>query len=151
MSELKSPPTPNLPEHPVATPREAPVPEVPRFATRRLEPTAPVSDPLAMRVVGRALGLLIVLAAIVLGFYVTRLYYVYPRTDDAYVRANVVGIAAHVSGPIVQMPIVDNQHVKEGGLLFVVDPRPYQSAVDKAEAELALTNLQIKALEDTIR
>jgi multidrug resistance efflux pump len=95
--------------------------------------------------------LLIVLAAIALSIYVTRLYYVYPRTDDAYVRANVVGVAAHVSGPIVEMPIEDNQHVKRGQLLFVVDPRPYQSAVDRAEANLALTNLQIKALEDTIR
>ena len=90
-------------------------------------------------------------AAIVLGLYVARLYYVYPRTDDAYVRANVVGIAPHVSGPIVEMPIQDNQHVKQGELLFVVDPRPYQSVVDKAEADLALTNLQIKALEDSIR
>lgn len=151
MSELKSPPSPILPEPPVAPPHEAPVPEIPRFATRRLEPTAPAGDPLALRVIGGVLGLLIVVAAVVLGVYVTRLYYVYPRTDDAYVRANVVGIAAHVAGPIVQMPIVDNQHVKEGGLLFVVDPRPYQSAVDKAEADLALTNLQIKALEDTIR
>src|ERR1700747_265671 len=87
---------------------------------------------------------LIVICAVGLVLYVTRLYYVYPRTDDAYVRANVVGIAAHVSGPIVQMPIVDNQHVKPGDLLFVVDPRPYASALDRAEADLALTNLQIK-------
>ena len=36
-------------------------------------------------------------------------------------------------------------------LLFVVDPRPYRPPSDKAEAELALTNLQIKALEDAIR
>ena len=150
MSELKSPPTPILPEPPVAPPREAPPPELPHLPARRFDTTI-ARDSLALRVIGRVLGVLIVLAAIGLGVYVTRLYYVYPRTDDAYVRANIVGIAAHVSGPIVQMPIVDNQHVKEGQLLFVVDPRPYQSAVDKAEAELALTNLQIKALEDTIR
>jgi multidrug resistance efflux pump len=106
---------------------------------------------IALKVTGRAIGLLIVVAAIGLGSYVARLYYVYPRTDDAYVRANVVGLAAHVSGPIVQMPIEDNQHVEPGQLLFVVDPRPYQSAVDRAEASLALTNLQIKALNDAIR
>jgi len=103
------------------------------------------------RMIGRTIGLLIVLAAITLSIYVTRLYYLYPRTDDAYVRANVVGIAAHVNGPIVEMPIEDNQHVKQGQLLFIVDPRPYQSAVERAEADLALTNLQIKALEDSIR
>jgi len=94
---------------------------------------------------------LIVLAAIGLTIWVTRLYYIYPRTDDAYVRANVVGIAAHVSGPIVQMPIVDNQHVNQGELLFIVDPRPYQSALDRAQADLMLTNLQIKGLLDAIR
>jgi len=92
-----------------------------------------------------------VLGAVVSGLYVSRLYYLYPRTDDAYVRANVIGVAPHVSGPIVEMPIQDNQQVKQGQLLFVVDPRPYQSVVDKAEAELALTNLQISALEDSIR
>jgi multidrug resistance efflux pump len=102
-------------------------------------------------VIGHAIGVLIVLAAIILSIYVARQYYVYPRTDDAYVRANVVGIAAHVSGPIVQMPIEDNQRINQGQLLFVVDPRPYRSVVDKAEADLALTNLQINALEDSIR
>jgi len=107
-------------------------------------------DPLALRVIGRLLGLLIVLATVLVGAHVIRLYYLFPRTDDAFVRANVVGVAAHVSGPIVQMPIEDNQHVKAGQLLFLVDPRPYQSAVDRAEANLALTNLQIKALEDAI-
>jgi membrane fusion protein, multidrug efflux system len=76
------------------------------------------------RVIGRTIGLLIVLAAITLSIYVTRLYYLYPRTDDAYVRANVVGIAAHVNGPIVEMPIEDNQHVKQGQLLFIVIRAP---------------------------
>ena len=91
------------------------------------------------------------IATIVVGLYVARLYYVYPRTDDAYVRANSVGIAPHVSGPITELPIVDNQYVKQGDLLFVVDPRPYQSALDAATAKLQLTDLNIKALEDAIR
>jgi multidrug resistance efflux pump len=101
-------------------------------------------------VTGRIFGLAIVIGAIVLGLYVLRLYYIYPRTDDAYVRANVVGIAPHVSGPIVDLPIHDNQHIARGGLLFVVDPRPYQATLDRAEASLALTNLQIDALQNAI-
>jgi multidrug efflux system membrane fusion protein len=102
-------------------------------------------------VVGRLLGVLIVIAALVTAAYVTRLYYIFPRTDDAYVRANIVGVAPHVSGPIVDLPIRDNQHVKAGQLLFVVDPRPYKSALDNAEANLMLTNLQIHALQDAVR
>jgi membrane fusion protein, multidrug efflux system len=99
---------------------------------------------------GRVIGLSIVIGALVIGLYVVRLYYVYPRTDDAYVRANVVGVAPHVSGPIVELPIHDNQHISKGALLFVVDPRPYQAALERAEASLTLTNLQIDALQDAI-
>ena len=111
---------------------------------------SPQSRPI-QHVIGRIIGLAIVVGAVVAGLYVLRLYYVYPRTDDAYVRANVVGIAPHVSGPIVELPIHDNQHVAKGALLFVVDPRPYQAALERAEANLALTNLQIDALQDAIR
>jgi len=82
---------------------------------------------------------------------IMNLYYVYLCTDDAYVRANVVGVAPHVSGPITELSVQDNQHVKQDQLLFVVDATPYRSAVDKAEADLALTNLQIGALGDSIR
>jgi membrane fusion protein, multidrug efflux system len=119
--------------------------KIPRITVR------PARHRLWPRVIGPILGALIVAGAIGVSILVTRLYYIYPRTDDAYVRANVVGIAAHVSGPIVQMPIVDNQHVSKGHLLFVVDPRPYQSVLDRAEADLVLTNLEIKALQDSIR
>jgi multidrug efflux system membrane fusion protein len=106
---------------------------------------------LSVRIAGRLIAILIVVGAAVTLLYVTWLYYLYPRTDDAYVRANVVGVAPHVSGPIVALPVHDNQHVKPGELLFIVDPRPYKSVLDRAEADLALTALQIKALNDTIK
>ncbi|MGO9451113.1 MAG: biotin/lipoyl-binding protein [Candidatus Binataceae bacterium] len=104
----------------------------------------------ALRVAGGVISLAIIAAAIVAGLYVTRIYYVYPRTDDAYVRANMIAVAPHVSGPIVQLPIVDNQYVKQGDLLFVVDPRPYQATLDQLSAQLDLTNLEIKAYSDAI-
>lgn len=150
MPESQPPSNPGPPDTPSHAQRDAPAPKLVYTSAGRLA-APPPQDPAAVRMIGHTLGVLIVLGAIALSILVTRLYYVYPRTDDAYVRANVVGIAAHVSGPIVQMPIVDNQHVKPGDLLFVVDPRPYQSVLDKAQADLALTNLQIKALEDAIR
>ena len=150
MPEPQSPP-PQHPKSPAPIPRsDRPAPE-PAHTAPRHDVAAPLPERLTVRIAGRIVGALIVVGAIVLGTYVTHLYYVYPRTDDAYVRANIVGVAPHVSGPITELPVQDNQHVKQGQLLFVVDPRPYRSAVDRAEANLALTNLQISALGDSIR
>jgi len=112
--------------------------------------TASEHDDVARKIVGRILGVAIVVGAVVLGVIVWRELYRYPRTDDAYVRANTVGIAPHVSGPIVELDVVDNQRVEAGELLFVVDPRPYQSAVDKATADLELTNLDIRGYEHAV-
>jgi membrane fusion protein, multidrug efflux system len=98
------------------------------------------------RTIARIIFVLVMLTDSILGLYVLRMYYVHPRTDDAYVRANTVGVAPQVSGPIVELPVRDNQHLKKGDLLFVVDPRPYQAELDLATAQLALTGLQIEAL-----
>jgi len=107
-------------------------------------------ESLALRLVGRLLSAAIVLATIAVGAYVYTALYRHPRTDDAYVRANTIGIAPHVSGPIVELPLVDNQHVHQGDLLFVIDPRPYQAALDQARAQLQLTDLEIKGYEQAI-
>jgi multidrug resistance efflux pump len=94
---------------------------------------------LARNVVGKILAATVYAVTIVLAIYVTRIYFEYPQTDDAYVRADTVGIAPHISGPIVQLPIRDNQRVKKGDLLFIVDPRPYQAELDSAVATVDLT------------
>ncbi|MEE3327945.1 MAG: biotin/lipoyl-binding protein [Myxococcota bacterium] len=103
------------------------------------------------RILGRIVGFAIVLGAVALSVWVYHDLSVRPRTDDAYVRANTVGIAPHVSGPIVELSIVDNQPVSEGQVLFVVDPRPYQAAVEKAQADLLMTDLEIEGMEGAVR
>ena len=74
-----------------------------------------------------------------------------PETDDATVRANFVGIAPHASGHIVELRVKDNQSVREGDLLFVVDPRPYEHAVALAKARLALTRKEVAALQKAVQ
>jgi multidrug efflux system membrane fusion protein len=101
-------------------------------------------------VAGKILAASVYTVTIVLALYVTRIYFEYPQTDDAYVRADTVGITPHISGPIIDLPIRDNQHVKKGDLLFIVDPRPYQAELDSAVATVELTNLQISALDNSI-
>ena len=111
---------------------------------------AEVRESLALRLIGRLLGIAIVLASVALGAYVYSSLYRHPRTDDAYVRANTIGIAPRVDGPIVELPIVDNQRVRQGDLLFVIDPRPYEAVLAQARAQLELTNLEIKGYEQSI-
>ena len=96
-------------------------------------------DPGARRVLGRLIGAGIVVAAAIAVVVTLLQWAARPQTDDATVRANFVGIAPQVNGPIVELHVRDNQQVKEGDLLFVIDPRPYEIALERARATLALT------------
>jgi multidrug resistance efflux pump len=107
-------------------------------------------DESGIRIAGAILAAAVYVTTVGLAIHVTRIYFLFPQTDDAYVRANTVGIAPHVSGPIVNLPIRDNQRVRKGDLLFIVDPRPYQADYDLANANVDLTNLQINALDNSI-
>lgn len=78
----------------------------------------------------------IVLAAIAVGVYRWRVYLQNPWTRDGQVQANVIQIAPRVSGPIVTLPIRDNQFVRAGDLLLEIDPRTYQASLDQARAQL---------------
>ena len=55
-----------------------------------------------------------------------------PRTDDASVWANYIEVAPQVTGWLVELPIKDNAFVKQGDPLFVIDPRPYEYALQQA-------------------
>ncbi len=103
------------------------------------------------RSAGRAFTLVSILSALGLSFLTWWELDIRPRTDDAYMRANIVGIAANVAGYVTELAVVDNQKVKVGDLLFRVDVRPYQAAFDLSVANLGYVDLEIKALEDAIR
>ncbi len=70
--------------------------------------------------------------------------------DDAMVRANIVGIAPHVSGPITELLVVDNQEVKEGDLLFVIDPRPFEVELERAKANVMLARSDLQSISNAI-
>src|ERR1700761_698132 len=92
---------------------------------------------------GRGLGIgFFVAAAVVLLLVILETDY-HPRTDDASVRANYIQIAPEVSGRLVELPVRDNMLVKKGTLLFVIDPRPYEYALQQALADQAILEEQI--------
>ena len=92
----------------------------------------------------------IVLLAVVLALLKYWDYVVNPWTRDGQVWANVIQIAPRVSGPIVSLPIKDNQFVKAGDVLFQIDPRTYQAALDQARAELDETTNQFGSLSQQV-
>jgi RND family efflux transporter MFP subunit len=57
-----------------------------------------------------------------------------PWTRDGTVRAYIVSIAPEVAGRVVELPVADNQFVRKGTLLIVIDPTDYKIAVDLADA-----------------
>jgi multidrug efflux system membrane fusion protein len=73
-----------------------------------------------------------------------------PRTDDASVRANFIGIAPEVSGRLVQLPVKDNAFVKKGELLFEIDPRPYRYALSQSLSDQEALEQQIVDAERRI-
>ncbi len=105
-------------------------------------------DPGARHIIGRLLGTGIVGAAAIAVIVALLQWEIRPQTDDATVRANFVGIAPQVSGHIVELHVRDNQQVQEGDLLFLIDQRPYEIALERARATLALTRKEVDGLKN---
>lgn len=91
-------------------------------------------------------GLIVIFAAAAV-FLKYRDYVENPWTRDGQIRANVIEIAPRVSAPIVTLPIVDNQFVRQGDLLFELDPRTFQAAYDQAFAKLESTVDELDTLD----
>jgi multidrug efflux system membrane fusion protein len=92
---------------------------------------------------GRWVSLGIVAVAALLGLIVLDRTTRHPRTDDATVLANYIGIAPQVEGPVMRLSVADNQFVKKGDLLFEIDDRPYRYALERALSEQAALEGQI--------
>jgi multidrug resistance efflux pump len=72
-------------------------------------------------------------------FFVAVLWHEYvlaPWTRDGRVSADVVQIAPEVSGTVSALTVMDNQLVRRGDVLYVIDPERYQLAIDAAQAEV---------------
>ena len=73
-------------------------------------------------------------------------YVTNPWTRNGQVKAQVIQITPRVSGPLVKLPVKDNQFIKAGDLLFEIDRRTFEADLDQARAKLDNTRDQIEAL-----
>ena len=106
---------------------------------------------------GHLISGFIVLGALLTGGIVLDTVVRYPRTDDAEVVANLIGMAPLVAGPVMELPVHDNDFVKRGGLLYKIDDRPYLYALQDAlaaqqrlEGDIENETRRISAQESTV-
>ncbi|BBQ85915.1 MULTISPECIES: multidrug transporter subunit MdtN [Enterobacteriaceae] len=92
---------------------------------------------------------LALLALVVMVFVIWRME-TSPSTNDAYASADTIDVVPEVSGRIVELAVADNQQVKQGDLLFRIDPRPYEASLAKAEASLAALDKQIMLTQRSV-
>lgn len=67
-----------------------------------------------------------------------------PWTRDGRVRADVINVAADVSGTVIRVSVKDNQIVRRGDLLFTVDRERYRLALAKAKALVAARRTEME-------
>ncbi len=89
---------------------------------------------IVIRIIKVFVTLIAVSAAAYVGWYFWHYYMESPWTRDARVRANIVTITPDVSGAIIELKVKDNQDVKKGDLLFVIDPVRYRLALNQTQA-----------------
>lgn len=102
--------------------------------------------------IGRALLTLIVVAgAVAVGWQLWSYYMLEPWTRDGRVRADVVTVAADVSGLVSNVFVHDNDRVRKGQPLFRIDQRRFQYALAQAEAQLAHDKALLEEAEKNLR
>jgi membrane fusion protein (multidrug efflux system) len=139
-----------LPGLPVVKPAGRPAELVAEPQTENVEQTGQPPPPggsgrRTLRILLTAGGILLV----AIGSLVTWLHGGrYASTDDAYVQAAKVVVATDVSGLVSTVDVREGQAVKAGDILFRLDPRQFQIALNNATANLAETGLTIEAMKE---
>jgi membrane fusion protein (multidrug efflux system) len=86
----------------------------------------------------KTISIALALAALLGGFAFYHYSGLTRSTENAYINADVVNVAAQVSGRVTAVYIRDNQQVRKGDALFDIDPEPFSIALQRAQADLAL-------------
>jgi membrane fusion protein (multidrug efflux system) len=94
---------------------------------------------------GKVVLSLVLIALVVGAYFMYRYNTVRESTDDAQIQGHIVPISARVGGTVVKVNVDDNQYVEAGFTLVELDPKDYQVALQKAEADLADAEAQSRA------
>ena len=104
------------------------------------------------QVIRAGLTLSIVVFAWILVTALWRAYVLAPWTRDGRVSAQIVRIAPEVSGTVLDVSVADDQYVKQGDVLYRIDPAHFALALAQAEAQLAAADASLRQkMEDARR
>jgi membrane fusion protein, multidrug efflux system len=96
-----------------------------------------------LHIIGRAISVGVMASTAIVSLLVIGQVNADPRTDDAEVFANFIGMAPLVNGPVTHLYVSDNQLVKAGAPLFEIDDRPYAYALARARSDQTALQGQI--------
>lgn len=102
-----------------------------------------MTTPTANKASKKYLAIALVAVTVLALLFVLRAVDREPRTDDAYVYADTIDVVPEVNGRIAELAVRDNQAIKQGDLLFQIDPRPYKDALMRTQASLVALDKQI--------
>jgi membrane fusion protein (multidrug efflux system) len=94
-------------------------------------------------IIGGIVAIVILIAggAFGLHYYTTGRYLI--ETDDAYTQADDVAISAQVSGDVQELTVTDNQQVRKGQVILVIDSRTYRAEADQAQADFVSASVNV--------
>ena len=87
-----------------------------------------------------------VVVVLVVGIFLWVYFSGFESTDDAQVDVHLYPVSARISGYVQAVHVGDNQYVQEGATLVEIDPKDYQVAVAKAQADLETAEASARAL-----
>lgn len=109
-----------------------------------------VTDRLITKITGWIAGV-IVIALSIWGACTLWGYYTYEQTNDAQVQEYVNPVISRAGGFIVAVKFEENQHVKKGDTLLVIDNREYVLQQEQTEASIQKSEAQLQVLESNMR
>jgi membrane fusion protein (multidrug efflux system) len=92
-----------------------------------------------------AIGVILLIAAVVGGFLYWNYSQTFESTDDAFIDGHTNYISPRIAGTVINVMVTENQFVKEGQVLAEIDPADYQVAYERAQADAAQAQAQIRS------
>ena len=137
-----------VPEAPTTEP--SPSPEIPHGPEANIPPAPPAKKGSTKRVVLSIVGLAALAAAGWYGYNYWTVGRFMVSTDDAYVQADMAFVSPKITGYVEDVKFDNNQKVKAGQPLIVIDSGDYQIALDQANAQIASQNKTLERIKAQI-